>query len=735
MQKSEQNMAEAEFHSESSVVINSGGELVTAPTVDSKGATSLANDGLNDSAWWNRHQLRLQGIDHVSGYSVTEWANAVKMAKQADHRTIVVMYFFGGERRQGDIQNHIESYAAALNLQVLMITVDLATDSRWDLANLDCFHVVLELCKYYVDIVIGSPPCSTTSAARHILTTRGPRPIRFRNCFWEGRGDLLPWERARLVEANALYLHWMAIIDAVCRHGGRYMHEHPADRGCDPFASLFATVEFRSMEERAGGIRKYLDQCMFDAPAMKPTMLSSNFSGLDEAFANKRCPGESQSHVHTFIAKGKDSGGHFRTRRLQCYPAALSRAIASCAVTTIQKLLASGEGPTGYLHRGEAVPTSTCLSTEPGPQCPFGFVITNECATSRRHVILSRDRGSGYLHVDDFLVLVDKPSPIKAGPLMELFADQFESGGFAVPSNERQHPDILQKAVGYHVVQSPAQLRLPDSKRFPLFHVLLRLANHRKVEVETLRSIVGVILFGALLNRQLICIPFATFQFIEQFSEQRVEMWQSVRNELLMMARSVIFMVHHVSRPFGNVLFATDAMGPNSSDCGGFGIVATDLQVHELDTLRDHAEHIGKSIARVNGDLSGLKSPSAAIAPTVPFSRLPGSFFCPARWSDVQAGRWRSSDHVNLGELRAVVRLVQQLSANTHFHNHIHYSLQDNTTAAGALNKGRSSSWAINFLLRKKTSACLAGRLNLYLPWVQTSKMPADELSRRIVSW
>ena len=116
--------------------------------------------------------------------------------------------------------------------------------------------------------------------------------------------------------------------------------------------------------------------------------------------------------------------------------------------------------------------------------------------------------------------------------------------------------------------------------------------------------------------------------------------------------------------------------------------------------------------------------------PTIPFSLLPARLFEQERWLPVQAGRWRASDHVNLEELRASVRLCEQLSATPPRRNHIYYSLEDNSTTSGAVAKGRSSSWPVNFFLREKASACLVGEISLLLPWVQTDIMPADGLSR-----
>ena len=96
-------------------------------------------------------------------------------------------------------------------------------------------------------------------------------------------------------------------------------------------------------------------------------------------------------------------------------------------------------------------------------------------------------------------------------------------------------------------------------------------------------------------------------------------------------------------------------MGANDLDHGGFGICVSDVSDGELDSLRKNSEHVDLSIARANGDLSGLKAPSKPIVPTIPFSLIPARLFLQERWLPAQAGRWRAADHVNLGELRAVV--------------------------------------------------------------------------------
>ena len=57
-------------------------------------------------------------------------------------------------------------------------------------------------------------------------------------------------------------------------------------------------------------------------------------------------------------------------------------------------------------------------------------------------------------------------------------------------------------------------------------------------------------------------------------------------------------------------------------------------------------------------------------------------------------------------------------------------SLQDNWAVSGSHSKGRSNSWPLNFIHRKKTALLLSMSSRLMLPWIETSKQVADYLSR-----
>ena len=78
-------------------------------------------------------------------------------------------------------------------------------------------------------------------------------------------------------------------------------------------------------------------------------------------------------------------------------------------------------------------------------------------------------------------------------------------------------------------------------------------------------------------------------------------------------------------------LFATDAMGENEFDHGGYGVENSKLTAEEVADLLRHGEAEGLTVARLS-DIGGPKYPNNTLNPTVPFTLLPQSFFDPKIW-------------------------------------------------------------------------------------------------------
>ena len=185
--------------------------------------------------------------------------------------------------------------------------------------------------------------------------------------------------------------------------------------------------------------------------------------------------------------------------------------------------------------------------------------------------------------------------------------------------------------------------------------------------------------------------------------------------------------------PIGDTLFATDAMGANEHDHGGFGIVGSTPAAHLLCEAWECGQRPGHTVTRLDGDTSRLLDPEKALRGQVPHARVPAELVsADARWTDIDCGRWSWPDHITLGEGRAVIRLLQLLAKHSPAHHHKIISLQDNTAWGCAVAKGRSPSPSLNFLLRKRCGLSLACGFSITLPWMDSARMPADGLSRKI---
>ena len=565
------------------------------------------------------------------------------------------------------------------------------------------------------------------SRARFNRKHLGPRPVRFRDQFW-GRNDLTKHEYVRVVESNTLYVNSLGLMERVSSRQGLHFWEHPEDPGEQPFPSIWNTDEMLELERRVDASCVSFDQCVFGAPVPKGTTISTTCP-VPEVFHQARCPGLSSLHQHTGVSQGVNSEGLFHTRRLQTYPPRLCEAIAEMLLLGLQKMKLNGLGPTGFMRVKGSVAPLSAWSTSANAKHQFGVHVMNEAVALKQRKHLSKVQGAMYLHVDDTVVITQKGAAVHADDLMQAVAENYEDKGFIVP--ERVSAKEVVKVVGFEIDSNRGEFRLPLKKQILLHDALLHTATQGAVDVEVLRMLVGVWMHGAQLNRDLMSLPFVVYHFMEVFENEFARLWPSVKRELIAMARSVVFMRCDISRAFSNIIWASDAQGAGEGDHGGFGITASWLTEAERSDICESAETWGHTVARLSGDLSGVRNPFKELVPTKPFTLLPSPLFDSHRWVDVLAGRWKFEDHITLGEARAVQKIVDLLGNDVRMHEKIHISLQDNQPCAAAYTKGRSSVWSIMYILRKKPAVCLATSLKLILPWVESGKMPADSLSRR----
>ncbi len=696
-------------------------------TTDGPQLDSLEAVGLRDDEWSMRQQARRGARESNGALTVQGWCDAVRRSKQEDERVFVVVHMFAGERREGNIQQFLEEMMESAHLRLLMLSVDLAEDPLWDFRNPNTFQAMMELAEEgLIDVWLGGPPCSTVARSRHVKLMNGPRPLRFRWALW-GRVGLRSFERERVEEANDLWVNFWSMCEAVSMRGGGYLMEHPADPGQEPYPSTWLIPELVEMEKRVNRRRVHFHQCPFGGISPKLTTFSGNLVNL-ERIDNVRCPGESASHVHG-KSIGRAPDGSFYTRRLQTYPVGLCRLMAEMIFDTLVNMHQRKSGPTGALHQPGELPAPritawSCWASG----SKSGIAMLNETSSRCQKLIVDDNQAAAYIHVDDTVFLsTTKQGELHSDALMDVAVGSLEKVGFGVTQQMRSAE--VEKVVGYEVISRPPQFRLPLRKMALLNLALMELTTRQKVVVDILRSLVGMWIFGSLLRRELLSIPHVLFHFMEENDGDTVQWWCSARDEVRAMARLTSLMVCDLGSPILPILFGTDAMGANEIDQGGHGIVATKLEQAEKRVLLKLGELPGRSIARLDG-CQGTRYPDRPLKPTVPFTRLPDDFFVADRWKAVQWGRWRYGDHITIGESRTVVKLLERLAAWPGVHGSAIFSIQDNQPSACAMAKGRSPSFALNRVLRQRAALCLSSSLKLFLPWAESAKQPADELSR-----
>ena len=101
------------------------------------------------------------------------------------------------------------------------------------------------------------------------------------------------------------------------------------------------------------------------------------------------------------------------------------------------------------------------------------------------------------------------------------------------------------------------------------------------------------------------------------------------------------------------------------------------------------------------------------------------------RWHTATAYRFRITEHINCLELRALVQGLEWRCRKACFGDCRALHLTDSQVALAVAVKGRSSSRALNRLLKRYAALQIGSGVYPLLAWVESEDNPADEPSRR----
>ena len=308
--------------------------------------------------WWNHNDLpafvlhSVQGRDAAGG--ALDMHGLAYQTALLHIRSLVIVHFFSGYRRMGDIHHIVEHRTVESGEHIFTISVDLCMQrEKGDLATPQASKWWRErIYSGQVAAAGGGPPCETFTVARQF--DGGPRPLRRRSASQPfGIPGLTQREWNQLCVSDRLLRFLLDILVALALMGMSGFLEHPQFplwnvRG-EP-ASIWTFDAIRYLKNLSCFTVVSFDQCVVGAAGRKPTtLLLLRMMKVREQLL-KRGHGGRCHHppgTHTALI-GRDTEGTFHTAKAKVYPYGLNRILGDAlfqAATQWTKLAVTQELP------------------------------------------------------------------------------------------------------------------------------------------------------------------------------------------------------------------------------------------------------------------------------------------------------------------------------------------------------------------------------------------------------
>ena len=245
------------------------------------------------------------------------------------YRTMFVVHFFSGRRREQDLQSYLEGIRYPANVRVEVLSADIIFGEGGDFSQRQVQQKWINwMASGYVLAFYAGPPCETYSVARaNELPGVKVRPIRTRLCPW-GFSSLTLREARQILIGNLLILFVLraAMVQAAVGHFACI--EHPAEpqgeRHVDA-VSIWRLQLMAYLYKLQCVTKCTIRQGQYGAPSPKPTTLlfvgPKNPAKSLQAFQAAECS--------KGVSIGLESGGRvFQTAKLKEYPGPLCAALA-----------------------------------------------------------------------------------------------------------------------------------------------------------------------------------------------------------------------------------------------------------------------------------------------------------------------------------------------------------------------------------------------------------------------
>ena len=335
-------------------------------------------------------------------------------------------------------------------------------------------------------------------------------------------------------------------------------------------------------------------------------------------------------------------------------------------------------------------------------------------------------RGCGYIHIDDGCT-------VSTGPNGETFQDRWvaelRNMGFIL--TERIGSEVL-RYLGYEPSESDARFLPLRDKLVAFSRCYDMFPRQRDVEVDLLGSVLGYDLFFCLLGRSAMGVWKDVFRFVRTLEHSRSPLWPGVRWELRVARGRLPLIAAELGAKTLPYVWGSDACGAAEDGKHWGGMVAGFLvgTEDEITAVLPRTETRGNCIGLVGR--AGEER-----LPWVNGMRMIPRTCAPEAW-DVDTGRWLAvleralsvPEHVKISETRASSAAVEIMAQSPELRNIRFIILLDSLVAIGVIGKGRSPSWPLLRLLRRRSSYSLGARLWTLGVWVDMYHQLFDWRSR-----
>ena len=361
-----------------------------------------------------------------------------------------------------------------------------------------------------------------------------------------------------------------------------------------------------------------------------------------------------------------------------------------------------------------------------------------------------REETAHYVYVDNLGVISGNRDRVEAA--LHEAHESFDSVGLLL--HETEVFEGAGKTLGVVIDGKALETRAAD-ERFGNIRAALRwLLRRRCVAGWELEVILGHCTFLALVRRELLCVFFACYRFIQKNYWERAELWRTVRDELEVFIGLMVFAFSPWWLSWAPQVHATD------SSLYGFGVSVSDWKPEEAAAVgrvlerrrwrlgggqaREHAlEAAGYALDHNTGTVTRVAETGAAPhdveelleaerwTPDPDFPEVPAELLRESRWKTVMADRWVHTDDILRLEARGVVKAVSRIANSRPMRNRRCVLLGDNMSVVLAFGRCRAKDFRLLTQVRRACALALSRGLRFYYRWIPTGFNSSDEGSRR----